>query len=309
MDKLNENIARILDCLQDINRNIAALGDSRKRPRLAIESDSESEDEAPEAPTCVTEEAPEAEEDGARFCIKTHYDNPVIVVSEKPNGARLYRTLLPAKQDTPSSSGEDVFDVVYSSAEPLLDEEELPDDSQGLSDTEYIDDGTRAGFLNPASNRVFRILPLCGDRDYSDIKTSFMLETPEAPDFVEKKAQVLWGLEHLGAPLAFGSPSNVSASDEMQHMLLIDVQCQQTTRLAAAKEGYLCDACNLRRTITHTWDGGINLGKNCAEKVDFIANALRLVPRSAEDTRTFGEALFARFIAHAETLLALKSSD
>ena len=315
MEELNANIARILDCLQDINRNIAKLGSrgikaGRKRPRAAISSDSESETECEcEEHTNVSASAPEADEDGARFCIKTHYDTPVLVVGEKPNGARMYQTLIGtgSRNDT-RSRARDVVEVSYSSERPVLDEDDLPE-GETLVDTDFVDDGSRRGFLNPVSNRVFRIVPRCQDRDYQPMKDVFLAPAPEAPDFMEKKYLVLLNLQSIGADLTFGTKSNQAASDEMHHMLVIDHLCQKSKRLSVAKDGYLCDACNLRRKITHTWDDSINLGKNCAAKVDFISEALSLVPRTKEAIDAHGEALFARFIAHAESNFTVPAAD
>lgn len=312
MSELRSQISKILDCLGEINRNLAEVTESlrqqnrsraKKRSRaeamLDIEtSDTDTEPEAPLQPTGVPDEAPEAQEDGPRSCIKTRLDTPVIVLSEKPSGSRLYRPLVPCSKGT-RSSARNVFNVEYSASEPLLDEDDLGE-GEALTDTEPADEG----FLNPTTNRVFRLVARSGQRNYEPIKTEFLRPTPEAPDFFDKKYAILSLLEDMGFPLRFGTKSNEASSDEMHHLLVIDPGSQRTKMLDEPKNGFMCDACNTRRLITHVWDDSINMGRVCAKRADFISDALRLIPRTQNDISSHGEAMFARLIAHAETLMS-----
>lgn len=311
MDVLTKQVGEILEYLRVIKDHVARLEQQqprpRKRQRCEIVSDSDTEEEVPtceQQAACVSEDGPEADEEGARDCVKTHFDIPVVVVSTKASGSRLYRKLrvAPNQGEGTRRSPRGVCDVHYSKDEPILDEDDLPA-GETLKDTVFVGDGPRRGFLNTLSNSVYSVVPRCGLRDYTELKTVFCNATPDAPDFTDKKACVLWCLEQLGANFTFGSTANAESSDEMRHLLLIDPACQRAREVEQPKEGFLCDACNLRRTITHVWDGEINLGRNCAEKVNLMSDVLRLVPRTQNDIDKHGEALFVRLVVLAESFL------
>ena len=293
--------------------------DRRRKRQRTITSESESEGtsdcESGRVPLCVNEEAEGCEEEGCRTCIKVVKYDPVVVVGTKESGSRLYKPLertitLKRKANTRASkTREQDFFFQYNPAAAIQDEDDLTG-CEKIHDVSMCPDNS-TWFVNPLTNKRFGVVPRVKNMQLAAVKRVFLALREKTSCHIKKREEILSLLESAMKEehpdvLHFGSKSsNSPANDELHDILFDEQNLPDVSKLPMALPGRLCDACNLRKPITHTWDDHLNLGQMCAAKLQGLVNTYKTIPRSNTEAETHGEHMFVAFMVEISNLLGL----
>ena len=314
LKKIDEKLARVVSMLESPRYRFSEGDSVAKRKRHPfLESDTESDSEPGQADLwqehkrhksglggVVERSDDEAEEDNAGVAIVVcPATKAPLVFVEELEGTRFYRQLVRATTRTMR-----VARFSYDPDAPLVAEPE------GSLECEESKDGT---FFVPPLSMRFEVAAVVGVHDFSLLRDLF-LSTPPTERRSERKQLLLDGVSKLftgkNTMFDFGALSNAAASDELRHMLTLGdaAALEPVERLDEPRTGFLCDACNTRRLITHQWDR-LNLGSTCARRIHRARDVLLLCDYGTRQLRDQGHSLFVRFMVAIHKLFTCNADD